>query len=62
MMTGIFSLFSLQVLDISYLEVFDFEMFSELAIVDWFLTWPFNHARTPVHAYFQNNIYHIYQY
>ena len=61
MMTGIFSLFYLRVLYISYLEVFDFEMFSELDIVDWFLTWPIKNARTPMNTQFKNNIYHIYQ-
>ena len=28
---------------------------TELAILEWFLTWCFKHARIPVRAYFQRN-------
>ena len=38
MMLSMFELFCLKVLEILDLEVFEFGVFSELAILEWFLT------------------------
>ena len=43
MMSSIFSLFFLQVLEKLNLDVLDFRVFSELAILEWFSTWRFKH-------------------
>ena len=56
MMSWIFPLFSLQVLDKLDLEVLDFWLFSELAILDWCLTWHIKYAIIPVCKYFNCNI------
>ena len=52
---GVYSvfIFSLQVLEISDLEVLDFWIFSELAILDQLSIWRIKHARIPVRAYFK---------
>ena len=39
-----FPLFPPQVLDISYLEVLDFPLFSSFTILEWFSTWNFKYA------------------
>ena len=60
MVSSIFSLFPLQVLEKFDSDILEFWIFSELAILEYFLTWNLKHSRIPVHAYFQRNIYHIY--
>ena len=54
-MSIIFPPFSLQVLYILDLDILDFWMFTELAILDWFSTWGFKHANILVHIYFHRN-------
>ena len=44
-----------QVVEISDLEVLDFCIFTELAILKYFLTWSFEHAEIPLLTYFQSN-------
>ena len=43
MMFSMFYLFSFQFMEKSNLEVLEFWVFSELAILEWFLTWRFKH-------------------
>ena len=45
MTSSTFYLFYLQIMDKLNLEVLDFGVFSELAILEWFLTWCFKHFR-----------------
>ena len=52
-----FTLFTLQLLNKSDLEVLEFRNFSELAILDWYLTRHIKHARILVLTNFQWNIY-----
>ena len=47
-MPSILFLFSLQVLDIFDLDILYFWIFTELAILEWFFTWSFKHARIPL--------------
>ena len=54
-----FPLFSLQLLKKSDLEVLESLMLSELAILNWYLTWPINHAGIPVLMHIQWNIYRL---
>ena len=56
-MSCMFTIFSLQVLNKSDLEVLEFLMFSELSILEWHLTLNIKHARTPVLRNFQWNLY-----
>ena len=49
----------LQLLNKLDLEVLEFFVFSLLAMLEWFLTWHFKHARIPVHTYFQRNHYFL---
>ena len=55
MMSSMVSLFCLQVLDELSFGVLDFWLFTELAILEWFLTWRSKHARIPVRTRFQRN-------
>ena len=43
MVSNMFSTFSLQVTEELSLEVWNFCVFSELVILEWFLTWHFKH-------------------
>ena len=54
-MSSMFGLFTLKVFDKLELEVLDFRLFTQLAILEWFSTWNFKHARIPVRTYFQSN-------
>ena len=51
MMSCMFYLFSLQVFEKSGLEIWGFIIFSELAVLDWFLTWQIKHSKIPVRTY-----------
>ena len=44
MVYSMFSLFSIQVLDKLNFEVLDFWLFTELAILEWFLNWCFKNT------------------
>ena len=59
MVSSIFYHFFLQVFEISDLEVLNFWIFSESAILDWFSTWHFKHATIAVHTHFQWNFYFL---
>ena len=50
-----FCLFPLQVLDKLDLEVLDFCILSDVAILDLYLTWNIKHARIPVHNFLNGN-------
>ena len=50
------SLFSFQALEKIDLEILDFWLFTELSILEWFLTWFFKYALIPVRIYFQTPI------
>ena len=52
MMSCIVCLFPLQVIEKLDPEVLEFWIFSELAILGWYLTWCIKHARIPVCTYF----------
>ena len=52
-MLYLFSLWSLEKLD---LENLDFWLFTEMSILDWFLTWFFKYALITVRTYFQTPI------
>ena len=45
------SLFSFQALEKLDVEILDFLLFTELSILEWFLTWFFKYALIPVHTY-----------
>ena len=47
--------FSVEVLDISDLEVLDFWLFSYLVILDWFSTWHIKYTRIPMNVYFKKD-------
>ena len=51
----VFSLFYLQVLEILDLQVLDFWLFIEFSILGWFSTWCFKHSRIPVSMNFRRN-------
>ena len=53
MISIMLSIFSFQALDKIDLEVFDFWLFAELSILEWFLTYFFKRARITVCTYFQ---------
>ena len=52
MMYSMSYLFSLQVFEKLDLEVLEFWLISELAILEWFLTWNFKHVIILVFAYY----------
>ena len=60
MMYSMSYLFSLQVFEKLDLEVLEFWLISELAILEWFLTWNFKHVIILVFAYYGKNINHLY--
>ena len=60
-MYSMFCLFYLQVIEKLDLEVLDFWIFSELSILEWFLTWYFKHVIIHVRVYCQRNIYDFFE-
>ena len=56
MMSRISSLFSFQALDKLDLDILDFWLFTELSILEWFLTWFFKYSLITVCTYFQTPI------
>ena len=55
MMYIMLSLFYFKVVDISVLEVIDSWIFSEIAILEWSLTWHMEHSISTVCTYFERN-------
>ena len=56
MMSSMLSLFPFRALEKLDLEILDFWLFTELPILEWFLTWFFKYALIPVRTYFQTPI------
>ena len=47
-------LFSFRALEKLDLDILNFWLFTELSILEWFLTWFFEYSLIPVRTYFQN--------